>query len=167
MCCKYGGGQAFSSIRAHWRNGRSQDEQRSTGGFWVFFHLGSWVLGSKESWQVSIEFYMSYFQPPPEVNSTEFKSCPLVILMILSECLVQLKFINRKSLFCQCFLWFVCLVKVLVSSPCRSLGWLLQVPAAAAAAAPLGAPAAEGCDAPGTCSPATETRVQFSGGVDF
>ena len=30
--------------------GRSKDEQRSTGGFWVFFlHLGSWVLGSKES----------------------------------------------------------------------------------------------------------------------
>jgi len=30
-------------------SGRSKDEQRSTGGFWVFFHLGSWVLGSKES----------------------------------------------------------------------------------------------------------------------
>ena len=44
--------------------------------------------------------------------------------------------------------------------PCLSLGWLLQVPAAAAAAAPLGAPAAEGCDAPGTCSPGQQ-RLSF------
>jgi len=75
--------------------GRSKDEQRSTGGFGFFLHLGSGFQG------ILVGSYMSYFQPPP----------------------------------------------------CRSLGWLLQVPAAAAAAAPLGAPAAEGWDAPGTCSP--------------
>ena len=52
MCCKYGGGLKHSQVFGHtdaMAPGRSKDEQQSTGGFWVFFHLGSWVLGSKES----------------------------------------------------------------------------------------------------------------------
>ena len=82
-------------------------------------------------------------------------------------------------LFCLVCLPLFCLFgKALLSSPCRSLGWLLQVPAAAAAAAPLGAPAAdlnffgntlstfllpaaEGWDAPGTCSPARQQGFSF------
>lgn len=107
--------------------GRFKDEQRSTGGFGFFFlHLGSGVQG------ILAGSYMSYFQPPPDVNHSN----PVVISIILSNCPVM-------------------------SSPCRSLGWLLQVPAAAAAAAPFGAPAAEGWDAPGTCSPARQQEFSF------
>ena len=44
--------------------GRSKDEQRSTGGFGFFLHLGSGFQG------ILVGSYMSYFQPPPDVNTT-------------------------------------------------------------------------------------------------
>ena len=87
--------------------GRFKDEQRSTGGFgFLFLHLGSGVQG------ILAGSYMSYFQPPPDVNHSNH-----VVLSIILNCWFYIFCVFRPLLalawlYLALFDWFSLVVYV-------------------------------------------------------